>query len=587
MTGDGVDRVHAELIETQYLQARNNILAENTTLLFMAVTALGHTAWRIVALWLATEIATQVYRQFRMLNRFARGVPATNFAAYWARHHAIYQTSIGLVWGSTMFLFAHEGDPVSVAMTVSGLVIITSGAVPGLAYNPPALFGFVITTYALMVIRLLGFAGGDYRILAAAVAAYAFVLVLMGRLQGSTVAAGVRIRFENVELVDALRAQTDVAIAARAAAEAASIAKSQFLAAASHDLRQPLYALGLFSGTLQSLDLPDEARTIVGHVQTNIDALEGLFSGLLDISRLEAGVVATKIEAIATDELFDRIDHYLRPMADEFGLTLRFRSDGSAVLSDSALLEQILINFGANALRNTVRGGVLIAARRRGASVRLEVWDTGVGIAADDLARIFDDFIQVGNPERNRRKGMGLGLAIARRSARLLGGEIGVVSRVGRGSVFHMAQPLAAADLVTARDVAVAADPLAGVRILVVDDDPEVREAIAMLLRQWHVAVDVVGGADEALARIAADPGYTVVLSDYRLPGTMTGLELVARMTAIAGQLNACIVTGDLDPGVIAAAASAGIGLIHKPVQPARLRALIAHLATGAGAARG
>ncbi len=583
MTADnGVDRVQAELIETQYLQARNNILAENTTLLFMAATAFNHTAWRIVVAWLAVEISTQVYRQFRMLNRFARGVPATNFSAYWARHHAIYQTSIGVVWGATMFLFAHEADPVSVVMTVSGIVIITSGAVPGLAYNPPALFGFVTTTYAVMVVRLLGFAGSDYRILAAAVAAYAMVLILMGRLQAKTVAAGVRIRFENVELVDALRAQTEVAVDARAAAEAASIAKSQFLAAASHDLRQPLYALGLFSGTLQTLDLPDEARTIVGHVQTNIDALEGLFSGLLDISRLEAGVVATKPEAIATDELFDRIDHYLRPMADEFGLTLRFRSDGSAVVSDSALLEQILINLGANALRNTVRGGVLIAARRRGDAVRLEVWDTGVGIAADDLARIFDDFIQVGNPERNRRKGMGLGLAIARRSARLLGGEIGVVSHVGRGSVFHMMQPFADADLVVHRAVAAPADPLAGVRVLVVDDDPEVREAIAMLLRQWNVAVDVVGGTDEALARIAADSSYTVVLSDYRLPGAMTGLDLVARMKAIAGgRLNACIVTGDLDPGVIAAAAAAGIDLIHKPIQPARLRALIAHLATG------
>ena len=575
------DRVHAELIETQYLQARNNILAENTTLLFVAATALAHTAWRIVAAWVAAEVASQVYRHFRMLQRYAAGVPAKNFAAYWARHHTIYQTSIGVIWGGSMFLFAHPDDPLSVAMTVCGLVIITSGAVPGLAYNPPALFGFVGVVFAFVVGRLASFPGFDYRVLAGAAFAYAGVLVLMGRLQAQTVATGVRIRFENVELLDRLRAQTEAAIAARAAAEAASLAKSQFLAAASHDLRQPLYALGLFSGTLQMLDLSDEARTIVGHVRTNIDALESLFSGLLDISRLEAGVVATKIEPIATDALFERLDQYLRPIADEAGLTLRYRSDGSAILSDPPLIEQILLNLGANALRNTVDGGVLIAARRRGDAVRLEVWDTGVGIAARDFVRIFDDFIQVGNPERNRRKGMGLGLAIAQRSAHLLGARIEVASQLGRGSLFHLTQPLAAAASVAIRVHNEAVDPIAGIRVLVVDDDPEVREGIALLLRQWDVAVDVVGDATTALALFAAESSYTMIMTDFRLPGALNGIDLVAAMAAAAGRpVNACVVTGDLDPQIIAAAAARGIPLIHKPIHPARLRALIAHLAT-------
>lgn len=576
---DGADRVHAELIETQYRQARNNIIIENACLVFMVATALLRTDWRIVAAWAAVEVGTQVYRQFRMLRRYAAGIPAIGFAAYWSRHHAIYQTVLGLVWGATVFLFAHPADPISVATTACVIIILTAGAVPGQSYNPPALFGYLVTTYVPLVVRLFTFPGADYHLFGLLLAAFAGALVLMCRLQAESFAAGVRIRFENVELLDRLRAQTEVAVAARAAAEAASLAKSQFLAAASHDLRQPLYALGLFSGTLATLDLPSEARTIVGHVRTNIDALEGLFSGLLDISRLEAGVVATKVEAIATDALFDRLDQYLRPIADELGLVLRYRSDGSAIASDPALIEQIMLNLGTNALRNTVHGGVLIAARRRGPAVRLEVWDTGVGIAAGDLARIFDDFIQVGNPERNRRKGMGLGLAIARRSARLLGADIAVASRTGRGSVFHLTQPLAAAGSVAVAAAAAAVDPLAGVRVLVVDDDPEVREAITLLLRHWEVAVDVVGDADTALARIAVDAGYTMILTDYRLPGALTGLDLVAAMTTVAGRpLNACVVTGDLDPAVIAAAAARGVPLIHKPLQPARLRALIAHL---------
>ncbi|UAJ09820.1 ATP-binding response regulator [Glacieibacterium megasporae] len=578
----GSDRVHAELMETQYRQARNNIIIENACLVFMVATALLRTDWRIVAAWAAVEVGTQVYRQFRMLHRYAAGIPAVNFAAYWSRHHAIYQTTLGVVWGATMFLFAHPADPISVATTACVIILLTAGAVPGQSYNPPALFGYLFTTYVPMVIRLLTFSGTDYHLFGVLLAAFAGALVLMCRLQAESFAAGVRIRYENVELVDALRAQTEVAVAARAAAETASLAKSQFLAAASHDLRQPLYALGLFSATLQSLDLKPDAREIVGHVKTNLDALEGLFSGLLDISRLEAGVITIKPETIATDTLFDRLDHYLRPIATEHGLDLRYRSDGSAVRSDPALLEQILLNLGSNALRNTLHGGVLIAARRRGGAVRFEVWDTGIGIAAADIGRIFDDFIQVGNPERNRRKGMGLGLAIAARSARLLDAQIEMRSQPGRGSVFQLTQPLA--DGAVARQDELAADtgdPIAGLRVLIIDDDPEVRDAIAVLLRQWGIEVEVVADAATARALIRSGACYDVILTDYRLPGTVSGLDLVAQLEDCAGRsLNCCIVTGDLDPGVIAAAAARGVPLMHKPLQPARLRALIAHLAT-------
>jgi len=580
--GATTDAVHAELIETQYLQARNNILSENTVLVFMVATAMRHTDWRIVLGWAAAEVGSQIYRSIRMLRRYAAGVPAENFAQYWARHHAIYQTTIAVIWGSAMFLFAHEGDAESVAMAVCGLVIITSGAIPGLAYNPPALIGFIGVIYGMIFARLIGFTGLDYRILAVAALTYAGVLALMGRLQTRTVTTGIRIRFENIELLDQLRQQTSEAVAARAGAEAASLAKSQFLAAASHDLRQPLYALGLFSGTLQSLDLRPDAREIVGHVKTNLDALEGLFSGLLDISRLEAGVIAIKPETIATDTLFDRLDHYLRPIATEQGLDLRYRSDGSAVRSDPALLEQILLNLGSNALRNTLCGGVLIAARRRGGAVRFEVWDTGIGIAAADLGRIFDDFVQVGNPERNRRKGMGLGLAIAARSARLLDTRIEVRSQPGRGSIFYLTQPLADGAVARRAELAVdTGDPIAGLHVLIIDDDPEVRDAIAALLRQWAIDVDVVADAATAIARIGGGANYDVILTDYRLPGEYNGLELVGQLESRAKRaLNCCIVTGDLDPAVIAAAAARGVPLIHKPLQPARLRALIAHLAT-------
>ncbi len=582
------DRIKAQLVETQYRQATGAILSENVCVLLMAVSAVAHTDWRIVAAWVAVEVATQIYRGLFMLRPYARGLKTPEFqrprfAAYWARHHTIYQTGIAFVWGATMFLFAHQASPISVALTICTLVIITSGAVPGLAYNPSAIVGFVVVIFAFMVARLLQFRTFDYNILAAASVLYAVVLGLMGRLQAELSAEGIRIRFENIELLDTLTVRTADAVAARAAAEQASLAKSQFLAAASHDLRQPLYALSLSSGSLQALELGSDARQIVGQMQTNFGALEGLFNGLLDISRLEAGVIVVKREPIAADELFDRLDSYLRPIADELGLDLRYRSDGSAIDSDPTLIEQILINLGSNALRNTRKGGVLIAARRRGAAVRLEVWDTGVGIADEDLARIFDDFVQVGNPERNRRKGMGLGLAIARRSAGLLDSEIAVASRPGRGSVFHLTQP-AGADVPAVPAAAArreSGDPIAGLRLLVIDDDPEVREAMRTLMLQWGVAADIVGDGEAGLSKAAEGARYAAVLSDFRLPGPINGPDLIERLVAGGVPRSACcIVTGDLDPEIITAATRAQIALVHKPVRPARLRALIIHLAS-------
>ena len=571
------------MIQTQYRQAIGAILSENVSLVLMAVSAATHTDWRIVAGWTLCELATQAYRTVFMMIPYAKGAPKENFAAYWARHHAIYQTAIAFVWGATMFLFAHQQSPISVALTLCTLVIITSGAVPGLAYNPPAMMGFFSVIFLFILARLLQFQTLDYNVLAGASLAYAGVLALMGRMQTQLSAESIRIRFENIELLDTLTVRTADADAARAAAEQASLAKSQFLAAASHDLRQPLYALSLSSGSLQALELGDDARQIVGQMQANFGALEGLFNGLLDISRLEAGVIVVKREPISADELFDRLDHYLRPIAEELGLDLRYRSDGSAIDSDPALIEQILINLGSNALRNTRKGGVLIAARRRGLSVRLEVWDTGVGIADEDRARIFEDFVQVGNPERNRRKGMGLGLAIARRSAGLLESEIEVASRPGRGSVFYLTQP-AGAHAPTLPPPATrndSRDPIAGLRVLIIDDDPEVREALRSLMRQWGVAADIMGDSEAGLGAVAEGARYAAVLSDYRLPGPINGLDLIERLVAQGLPRSACcIVTGDLDPAVITAATEAKIALVHKPVSPARLRALIIHLAS-------
>lgn len=585
VTSRSSELVHAQMIETQYQQARNSIFSENVTLLFIVLSSLLHNPWQTVVLWASCEIATQVYRGFFMLRLYAKGWPKANFVRYWAVHHAIYQTSIGLVWGAAMFVFAHPSDPQSVVLTVIGLVVITSGAVPGLAYNQLALRGFLVTAFGLTAVRLMQFGSADYFILAIAIILYGGVLWLMGALQGRNVEEGIRIRYENIDLMAELSAQTQQAEDAREAAEAANLGKSQFLAAASHDLRQPLYALSLFSESLQSLTLSKKARSIVGHMQGNLDALERLFSGLLDISRLDAGVVKAKRAPIALDVLFDRIDHYLRPLSLQLRVDLRYRSDGAVIFSDPALIEQILVNLAINALRNTERGGVLIASRKRGDQVRLEVWDTGTGIAEADLGRIFDEFVQVGNPERNRRKGMGLGLAIVRRAALLLDTSVSVRSQLGRGSRFSLSQPLAASHQ-TPETAAFSDldDPIVGLKLLIVEDDPDVRAALELLTRQWGVMADVVADADEALEILGRPVVYDVMLSDYRLPGSLNGLELLRRCREQdIRDMALCLITGDLDPAILADALAAEIPVVHKPLPPPRLRALLIHLASKAG----
>jgi signal transduction histidine kinase len=450
--------------------------------------------------------------------------------------------------------------------------------VPGNAYNPPGLYAFVGLIFSFVLARMMTVGTAGYPALGVASAGYAAILILFCRVQARTIRDGFRIRFENRALVAELTVQKAEAEDARRAAEQANLAKSQFLAAASHDLRQPLYALGLFSASLEDLKLDAEGKRVVGNIQDNIAALESLFDGLLDVSKLEAGAVQARPTAVSVDELFDRLSHYFRPLAAERGLDLRLRSGGEYVWSDPVLLEQVLSNLISNALRCTHDGAILVAARQRGTMLRFEVWDTGVGIATADLHRIFDEFVQLGNPERDRRKGLGLGLSIARRSVDLLGSEIEVVSRPGRGSRFQFSQPLTEkpgtaapappSPVVTARRAG---------SILFVDDDRNVQQGIAELLGRWTVAFEIVGDAQSALHRIEQGVRPRLLLSDYRLPGGMNGLDLIDAVRALdlPEAPDMVLITGDLDPRLIARAQDKSVPLLYKPLRAAQLKALL------------
>jgi len=418
----------AEAVRTLYLQMRNSALSAVVVSLYMIGTAAPYTRWPVIAAWAAIMIATQIAREL-LIRAWRRRSRADSELARWARFYTVYMVATGSLWGVTIYLFAHPAEPITVALTLCCLYSIAAGSVPANAYNPPGLVALVGFMYVPIVVRLLSTGRLEYILLGLASGLYGVAMVGMCRMQARTLAEGFRIRFENTALLAELTVQKAEAERARHRAEQASLAKSQFLAAASHDLRQPLYALSLFSASLDQLKLDSSGRTVVGNIQDSTGAMEQLFEGLLDLSRLDAGVVQPRPGPVSIDALFDRLSQYFHPIAAERGLELRFRSDGEWVWSDAALLEQILGNLVGNALRYTRRGGVLLAARRRAAGVRLEVWDTGIGIAAADLQRIFEEFVQLDNAERDRRRGLGLGLSIARRSA--VGSSAGCDGRRG------------------------------------------------------------------------------------------------------------------------------------------------------------
>jgi signal transduction histidine kinase len=367
--------------------------------------------------------------------------------------------------------------------------------------------------------------------------------------------------------------------------EFASEARSRFLRAASHDLRQPMQALGLFVAQLHDRIPDPETRRLAAQAQAAATAMQELLDAILDISRLDAGLVSPAMADFPVNHLFQRLDTAFAPTAVDKGLRWRIVPCRAWVRSDLILVERILLNLIANAIRYTERGGILVGCRRRGDQVRIAVYDTGIGIPVALQRTIFQEFYQIPHPTpdptQDRRQGLGLGLAIASRLARLLGGHIQVTSRPGRGSRFAIdlprGQPTVQPGPAPRLDRTTI---LAGALILIVDDDALVLEALRGLLEHWHCAVLTATAADAALATIeAADRLPDVILCDYQLRGETTGLELIQRLRVAAGlPIPGALLSGDTSPESLRRIRDSGLPLLSKPVAATRLRALLTHL---------
>jgi len=379
----------------------------------------------------------------------------------------------------------------------------------------------------------------------------------------------------------ALSMQLQITQAAKDAAEAANRAKSSFLAAASHDLRQPLHALGLFSQALAEQTRDAGGQALVQRITTSVSSLETLFSALLDVSKLDAGVITAHPRDFPIRPLLDRLADECMPEALQRGLSLAVVCGDVNVHSDPVLLERILRNLLANALRYTSAGGVVLGCRRRGRGFSLEVWDSGAGIAPGEIDRIFEEFYQVDNASRERSRGLGLGLAIVRRLAELMGHAVEVASRPGRGSVFRVMVPAAGR---IGAEIATLDRPsnLVGRKILVIDDDESVREGTAQLLSQWGCCVVAASDADSA--QRACDAAYPpdAMVVDFGLGRGDDGVAAIAALRARFGRaIPALLVSGESAPTELARIEASGLPLLHKPLPPARLRSILSHLLAG------
>ncbi len=529
--------VAAELVRAQYRNLPTAV-AVNVIISALLCLPLQETVSLERLLWWLSAIYAVAATRFFLWHRFNRTPLSAANAQRWRRIAILGSGVNGFTWGVGGIVLYAAHSPASQFL----LLITQFGMGAGAAYASAPAFAAVMA-YLLPSVLLSSipfFMEGDSVHVTLGAMLFVFVAAATHFTYGisRTIARAITLRFENIELIQELRNQTLDAEQAREAAEEANVAKSRFLAAAGHDLRQPLHALGFFVDALQEQSLPPDGRVVVGKYE---------------------------------------------PTARQKDLTLSVVRNSLFVHSDPVLLERVMRNLVANAVRYTDHGRIIFGARRSVDAVRIEVWDSGRGIPQDKHREIFQEFRQLDNPQRDRRKGLGLGLAIVERLVKLLDHSLELRSQLGKGSVFAVSLPRgrreefvpgeADGQIVVDRDVA-------NSLILVVDDEPDVRDSMLALLGKWRCEVVAAESCSEMLEKLVSIKRMPdLIVSDFRLQGDENGIDVVARLREeFNAQVPALLITGDTGMEQLREAEESGLHVLHKPLNPSRLRALIANL---------
>ncbi|HEY5807185.1 MAG TPA: hybrid sensor histidine kinase/response regulator [Povalibacter sp.] len=534
--------------------------------------------WRIFG-WCCAVVLVQAGVQW-LTFAYRRAANAQTEPRVWGMRLANIAFIAGLVWGSAVFVLVGPAQSLTLALISACLASRATISIMTHAYFPPALHGFAVPIFGLLAMRYA--TEGGYRNAALGVlwmAVLGYVLLFVER-QARAVATQIRLRCENEQLVDELKRQNVIAEQARVGAEEASRSKSRFFAAANHDLRQPLHSLGLFATALRNGSEGRAGIKLVDQILLCTESLEQLFDNLLDISRLDAGQVEVKREVVPINVVFERVRRTFAVPAEEKGLRLRVRRSDATLSTDPTLLFRMLSNFVSNAIRYTDKGGVLVTCRKRGNKVAVEVWDTGIGIPPEQHERVFEEFYQLNNPERDRTRGLGLGLATVKRIAALLDHPLQLRSVQGRGSRFSIEVPTADPEKVQSISATVeqkVPNLLRGKLIVVVDDEASVRLGMQSLLESWGCKCVTAMDAPEALNELGERiPDF--IIADLRLRGEDTGIDAIRVLRSYLGEsIPAVLISGDTATEQLRKVSAAGLTIMHKPLKAVRLRALLNH----------
>lgn len=476
----------------------------------------------------------------------------------------------GIVWSLIPGLFMEGVDTetfIFISIVIAGMVAAT---LPALAAYLPAYLAFAMPLLLVLTYRYYSLGMEANALLTLSyMGAVGVISVTINRL----ITNSITMDFEQRKLVQEVTA-------AKEKAEQANVAKSRFLAAASHDLRQPLQALGLIleSVRLRTED-QSEIQKLVNQGLVSHDALSELFNALLELSRLESNQLDVNCSHFDLNQMLGSIVNEFKPLAEERGLFLNIQGERSTVDTDPVLLGRIVRNLLTNALKFTDSGGVTIAMKQVGESVEVSVTDTGIGIAKEEQAKVFDEYHQVSNKARRREEGIGLGLSVVRNMCALLDIEIALESELGKGAAFTLVLPLGNPDFVVDA-IVIDKSNISGLKVLVIDDDPGVLDAVCNLLQDWKCKVKVADGIQRAMDLINNEnyqPEF--ILSDYRLEEMETGVDAINMIrSALDKKIPGLLMSGDTDPELVGEVRAQQYHLLRKPIKPVHLRKAIKQL---------
>jgi signal transduction histidine kinase/CheY-like chemotaxis protein len=582
MNPELTNRIGAEQVRSAY---RNTAPGMSATLVGASLVAAilggsGAVAPGVAIAFTAIMLA-QIGARLALIFTYLRRDPPDSEWRLWSRRFTAGALVASVILGGSSWWLMPPGRIDMQLLVMLYLCAVASGAITAFGVLRPAIYLSIVPMMLLSSAWMA--AQGDWLhwVLALIILAWLYATTDQARRYGAQFEESVRLRFENEELIARLRGEKLIA-------EEASTAKSRFLAAASHDLRQPVHALTLFVAALRPRVNDAEARRLLDHVDSSVQAMGSLFNGLLDISRLDAGVVEVNPQTFAMQPMLERICRDYAGDADAKKIGLTLRPTPAAVYSDPLLIERVVRNIVANAIAYTDQGRVLVGCRRRGRTLCVQVWDSGRGIPESEQSRIFTEFYQVSNPERDRSKGVGLGLAIVKRLTALLGHPLTVRSRPDLGSVFMLDLPLSDAAITASSSVSEETGEFAASGlILVVDDEATIQMAMKSLLEGWGFSAIVAGSCDEILPLLALCPDRpALIVCDYRLRAHEDGIRVIERLRAEYNddEIPGMLITGDTAPDRIREAEESGLLLLHKPVSNSAMRAAISHLVANRGA---